>query len=489
MLSFEYRIVTKSGGIETGVLQAVDLAAAQRALRAQGARPLAIKPLVGPNRGATSGLDTPLSGGSKTRRYQGAGQGASKQSSKGAASGAPEQTPGQGVGKSGAKSPRDARSSSGGSARGMFSASVADTQDTSASGRGSRLGFGRKRTSLSADDVLRFTAELSVMLKAGLPLDRAIKVQIDGAEPGPAAQFLMALLEALKGGKALSVGLEQFSESFGTFYINMVRSGEASGRLDTVLAELGGYLERSKAVRSSVVSAMIYPAILAVVAIISVAVMLGFVVPEFESLFEDMGDALPLMTRFILALGDFVSAWGWLAALVLTALGIWLKRWFDTPGGKGWLDQKLLALPVMGAVVNKYQVALFARTLGTLLGNGVPMLRATEIAVGTVDNQVIHQSLAELAPVIKRGGRLSDALDADIFSSMAIQMVNVGEESGSVDHMLMELAQVYESEVEAGIKRSLTLLEPALILGMGGVIAVIIMGILMGILSVNNMAV
>jgi general secretion pathway protein F len=327
------------------------------------------------------------------------------------------------------------------------------------------------------------------MLKAGLPLDRAIKVQIDGAEPGPAAQFLMALLEALKGGKALSVGLEQFSESFGTFYINMVRSGEASGRLDTVLAELGGYLERSKAVRSSVVSAMIYPAILAVVAIISVAVMLGFVVPEFESLFEDMGDALPLMTRFILALGDFVSAWGWLAALVLTALGIWLKRWFDTPGGKGWLDQKLLALPVMGAVVNKYQVALFARTLGTLLGNGVPMLRATEIAVGTVDNQVIHQSLAELAPVIKRGGRLSDALDADIFSSMAIQMVNVGEESGSVDHMLMELAQVYESEVEAGIKRSLTLLEPALILGMGGVIAVIIMGILMGILSVNNMAV
>ena len=190
-----------------------------------------------------------------------------------------------------------------------------------------------------------------------------------------------------------------------------------------------------------------------------------------------------------MGLGDAVSSSGWLLVL-LSAVTMWLaRRWFTTAKGREWLDLKSLTLPLFGSITLKYEVARFARTMGTLLNNGVAMLRATDIAVATVGNSLIRASLLELPQTIKRGGRLSQALDARVFSPVALQMVRVGEESGSLDTMLLELAQVYESEVEDEVKRALTLLEPALILGMGGIIAIIIMGILMGILSVNTLVV
>jgi general secretion pathway protein F len=238
-----------------------------------------------------------------------------------------------------------------------------------------------------------------------------------------------------------------------------------------------------------VISALIYPAILAAVATLSVFVMLGYVVPEFEALFEDMGESLPLLTQMIVGLGDLVSAWGWLLLLLSAAVVWWVRRWASTVKGRGWLDLKSLTLPLVGSIMLKYEVARFARTMGTLLHNGVAMLRATDIAVGTVGNSLIRASLVELPQTIKRGGRLSQALDTRVFSPVALQMVRVGEESGSLDTMLLELAQVSEAEVEDEVKRALTLLEPALILGMGGIIAIIIMGILMGILSVNTLVV
>lgn len=349
--------------------------------------------------------------------------------------------------------------------------------------------FGGAAATVQRKDVLRFTSELSVLLRAGLPLDRAIKVQIESAPEGAVKQMLEGLLESLKGGKALSVGLATRPEVFDSFYINMVRSGEASGGLDAVLADLAAYLERSRALRASVVSALIYPAILAAVAVISIVVMLGFVVPEFEALFEDMGDALPLLTEMVIGMGDIIAAWGWL--LLGLTVGGWflMRRWLATEPGKLWLDRRGLAMPVLGGIINRYEVAQFSRTMGTLLNNGVAMLGAADIAIATVRNSLIRESLLVIAPAIKRGGRLSDSMDPTVFSPVAIQMVRVGEESGSLDDMLLQLAQVYENEVEAEIKRALTLLEPLLILGMGGVIAVIIVAILMGILSVNQLAV
>ncbi len=428
MAGFHYKALSASGQMQAGVIEAGSVAAAQRSLRSQGLTPVKLVPTG--NTGATSVVPV------VARKEQPV-------------------------------------------ARPVLSRTVV-----------SDAGEEPKRTgSVKSNDVLRFTSEMAVLLKAGLPLDKAIKVQIDSAPPGPKQQLLQALLDSLKGGKALSSGLEKRPDVFSHFYINMVRSGEASGHLSAVLAELGAYLERAKAVRSTVISALMYPAILAVVATISVMVMLGYVVPEFEALFEDMGEALPMLTRIVIGAGDVVASKGWLLIILGGAAFYGLRRWLATAEGRLWRDSRALRLPVVGSIVRKYEIARFSRTMGTLLHNGVSLLKATDIAVGTVGNGIVRSALLDMAPTIKRGGRVSDALDAAVFSPVAIQMIRVGEESGSLDVMLLELAQVYEGEVEAEVKRGLTLLEPALILGMGGVIAVIIMAILMGILSVNNLAV
>lgn len=358
-----------------------------------------------------------------------------------------------------------------------------------ATGKGFSLpGFGPRAERVTSEQVLRFTSELGILLQAGLPLDRAMKVQIDTAPFGAHRAMMEDILTTLKSGRSLTVGLEQYGDVFSHFYVSMIRSGEASGNLAGVLTELAGYLERSRAVRSTIVSAMMYPAILAVVATLSVAIMLGYVVPEFESLFEEMGDGLPMLTAVIITLGDVVARWWWLMAILVSGLVTLSRRWLATPGGRTWLDIRALTAPLAGPLIRKFEVSRFARTMGTLLGNGVAILKAADIASGTVGNTVLRQHLDDLAPAIKRGERLSKAMRPEMFSPLALQMVLVGEESGRLDTMLLELAQVYEAEVEADVKRALTLLEPALILGMGGLIAIIIMGILMGILSVNTMA-
>ncbi len=347
----------------------------------------------------------------------------------------------------------------------------------------------RSGAPVSRDDVLAITSELAVLLRAGLPIDRALKVQIDMSAKDSYTGLLQYLLDTVKGGKSFSHALQAHESLFGNFYINMVRSGEASGRLMDVLARLAEYLESAKAVRSTVVSALIYPAILATVAVLSVAVMLGFVVPQFESLFADMGDALPAMTRAVIAVGEAVKSWWWLMLLVGGVVVYALRNWLASPQGRAWKDRKLLALPVLGGVLFKYEVARFARTMGTLLGNGVPMLQALGIAEKTVENSLVRESFQVLTPAVKGGRRMSEVLqESGAFTPLVVQMVRVGEESGRLDEMMLELARVYDGEVQAGIKRGLTFLEPMLILGMGGIIAVIIISILMGILSVNDLA-
>ena len=334
------------------------------------------------------------------------------------------------------------------------------------------------------------TSELAVLLRAGLPLDRALKVLIDMAALPQMEFMLNDLLKNVKGGKALSTALAEHEEIFGSFYINMVRSGEASGQLSSVLDRLVEYLENAKANRDSVISALIYPAILLVVAVLSIVLMLGFVVPQFESLFEDMGDALPLLTQMVLSGANFIKSWGWLLLVLVIGLGIAFRSWSSTEQGRYTLDQRMLGLPLAGGIVFQFEVSKFARTVGTLLGNGVSLLKAISIAIDTVDNRVIRDALQVLPPAVKAGKRMSVALEqTEMFTPMVIQMIRVGEESGSLDKMMLELAKVFDDYVQSGVKRGLALLEPVLILTMGFFIAVIIIAILMGILSVNNLAV
>jgi general secretion pathway protein F len=342
----------------------------------------------------------------------------------------------------------------------------------------------------SRQEVLSMTTELSVLLRAGLPLDRALKVLIDMDGQPRMRAVLSELLKSVKGGKALSIALQPFEDTFGSFYLSMVRAGEASGQLSAVLDRLVEHLESAKATRDSVVSAMIYPAILLVVAVLSIVVMLGFVVPQFETLFNDMGDALPAMTKGVIAAAEFIKAWGLLLAIFAVLLGVLFQRWASSEAGKTALDQRLLSLPIAGTIAFEYEMAKFARTVGTLLGNGVSLLKAIQIAIDTVGNLPLKEGLGVLPPAVKAGKRMSVALDeTDMFTPMVIQMTRVGEESGSLDGMMLELAKVFEDHVASGIKRLLTLLEPVLILTMGAIIAVIIIAILMGILSVNDLAI
>ena len=340
------------------------------------------------------------------------------------------------------------------------------------------------------ENILSFTNELTVLLRAGLPLDRALKVLIDMAVLPQMQQMLSQLLKSVKGGKSLSQGLMQHEELFGIFYINMVKSAEASGQLPEVLAGLVEYLENSKTTRDSVVSAMIYPCILLVVATLAIVGMLGFVVPQFETLFADMGDALPLMTRMVITSAEFVKSYFWLIVIIVAALVFYLRNWASSEKGRAELHRKLLKMPIAGGIIFEFEVSKFARTAGTLLGNGVPVLQAISIAIDTVENQVIKEALGVLPPAVKAGKRMSAALDkTGMFTPMVIQMIRVGEESGSLGEMMLELAKVFDANVQSGVKRALTMLEPVLILFMGVVIAFIIISILMGILSVNDLAI
>lgn len=339
-------------------------------------------------------------------------------------------------------------------------------------------------------DVLTLTSEMAIMLRAGLALDSALRVLVGMSHKPSLAALVHDILNSVKGGAPLSRALAQHHGLFGDFYINMVRSGEASGQMSAVLDRLVEHMERQRALRDSVISATIYPAILLGVAVLSLIAMLGFVVPQFEKLFTDMGDALPMPTRLVMGLGQAFTSYGLIIGIVVAMVGALWMKWIQSPAGRSWWQMRLLRLPLMGRLALKYQLTLFSRSLGTLLGNGVPMLTALRIATETVGNAILRQELERVAPVVKDGGKVAQAILATgIFEPIAINLIRVGEETGRIGPMMLELSNILNREVETGIKRALTLVEPVLILVLGVLIASIIVSILLGIMSINDLAV
>jgi general secretion pathway protein F len=346
-----------------------------------------------------------------------------------------------------------------------------------------------RKSRISQEDIAVFTREIATLLSAGLPLDRSLGIMISMSHNPQVLQLLTQVREDVRGGAALSVAMEAQSGVFSRFYLNMIRAGEAGGALDEVLQRLSEFMERSKVLRETVKSALIYPAILVCVAVLSVAILLVWVVPQFTQMFEESGKALPLSTQMVIAAGGLVQHYWW--ALILGAIGIysWFLRQLKQPKARYQWDKRFLALPLVGDLVTKLEVARFARTLGTLIGNGVALLTAVSITKETLTNAVMAEGLGTVAAQLKEGQGLSKPLmQTGLFPKLAVHMVMVGEETGKLQEMLLRTADVYDREVQNAVKRMMALMEPLLILGLGLVIGGIIMSILVAILSVNDLA-
>ena len=338
-------------------------------------------------------------------------------------------------------------------------------------------------------DVNVFTIELATLLRAGLPLDKALEMLVNIAERAPFRGVLEQLLADVRGGAFLSVALESHGRLFSRFYRNMVKAGEASGALDAALERLAEFMERSRELRDSVLSALLYPLVLVVVGILSMAVILGLVIPKISEMFAEAGQQLPWFTQVVVATGGFVQAYWWAMALGCVALYLFMRRQYTDPSGRRRWDGRLLRLPLVGALIARLEAARFTRTLGTLLGNGVPLLDAIAIAKEVIANQVIADGIRRIAERVRQGEGLARPLtESRVFPPLAGHLMQVGEESGNLEAMLMQLAQIYEREVQSALRRLMAVLEPALILGLAVIIAAIILSVVIAIFSINDLA-
>jgi general secretion pathway protein F len=352
------------------------------------------------------------------------------------------------------------------------------------------LGLGGKQVKLSQKDIGLYTSELATLLESGLPLDKSLSVLIDLTDDNERlSKLITKVLEKVKGGSSLADALEKQTGVFSKFYLNMLRAGEAGGNLGEVLARLSEYLERSRELKDTVSTALIYPAILLVMSLASLFVMLTFVVPQFTEMFESAGKALPVSTQIVVGMAEWLQKYWWILIGAVIFASSYMKFQMADPVRKKKWDGIFLKLPLAGTIILHKETANISRTLGTLLGNGVSILSAMIIVRETVDNLVLADAIQDTEEQLKQGKHMSDALqDKGIFPKMAMQMIKMGEETGRLEEMLLRVATIYDKQLRISIARMLALLEPALIITLGLMIAGIIVSILLAILSVNDLA-
>jgi general secretion pathway protein F len=343
---------------------------------------------------------------------------------------------------------------------------------------------------VTRDHVLSITRELATLLRAGLPLDRALELLISLAPTLPVAVMLQGVRDEVRGGKALSQALDARGEIFSPFYINIVRAGEAGGSLGTVLQRMAETMERNKELRESVRSALIYPTILVGVAVMSVMILLVFVVPQFQSTFAQAGKALPIPTQIVIVAGTFLQKWWWAMIPAIALFVLWFRRRGRNPAVRRVRDSRLLRMPLLGDLIAKVEIARFARTLSTLLGNGVTLLAGLAIVKDTMGNVVLSGALEGVIAKLREGKGFGRPLaETGLYPRLATQMILVGEESGRLEEMLSRVADVYDREVAVGIKAFLAVLEPVLILGLAVLVGGIVFSVLLGVMGMSELAI
>ena len=364
-------------------------------------------------------------------------------------------------------------------------------EEVAVRGAGSRASFSVPRLRASAAvDVPAFTTELATLLQAGLPLDRVLELLESLAPEDSRTRAVLGDLQGrVRGGSDLSAALAEHPRLFSGFYVNMVRAGEASGALEQSMARLAEFLERSRAVRATVINALIYPAILLTAAIVSLSLILAVVVPRISQMFADAGESLPWYTQLVVAAGNGVERYWWLMLGVVVAAAFALRQDYASPRGRERWDRILLGLPVVGPLVEKIEAGRFSRSLGTMLGSGVPLLDAVGISKAIISNTRIAQGVEKVAGSIREGEGVAVPLQREgVLPEMAAKLIRVGEESGRLEEMLLKVADIYEHEVDTSIRRMVAVLAPGLVLALAGLIMGIMVSLVVPIITLNQLA-
>lgn len=346
-----------------------------------------------------------------------------------------------------------------------------------------------RRRRRGGGNLVFLTQQLGTLLQAGLSLDRALDIAQSVIEDKADRDCLSAVLEMVRGGSSLADAMTAQNGLFPAYYIGMVRAGEASGSLDLTLRHLTELLERSQAAREQVKSALVYPAIVLATGCASVAILFGFVIPRFRPIFEEAGASLPFSTQAILALSDAFRDYWWVLAGLIAIVALLWRQYIGKPEGRRWWDGRLLRLPLIGDLITKIEISRFSRTLGTLLRNGVSPLTALAITQETVTNMALRQGLSGVLNSVKEGKGLSEPLArTELVPALAVHLTRVGEETARLDEMLLKVGEIYEQETKRSIERMLALLVPAVTVGLGIVVALVIGSILTAVLSVYDLA-
>ena len=358
----------------------------------------------------------------------------------------------------------------------------------SGSGGFSLGGFTFGRRGMNSREVAEFTQQLSTLLGAGLPLDRSLHVLLDLAENDRVKKTVAEIRDRVREGGSLSDALEEQHGAFNRLFVNMVRAGEIGGTLDSTLARLTDYLERSRDLKDSVISALIYPILLLFLAAGSLILLLVYVIPQFMPIFEELGGDLPFITKVVLGTASILQNFWWALALITMLIVVQFRRMLADAEKRFAWDTRVLSMRWVGDLVAKIETARLTRTLGTLLTNGVPLLSALSIARNVINSTVLRKEINDAAREVKTGGSLARNLaKGGHFPRLALQMISVGEETGQLDTMLMKVSDTYDTEVRNTIDRLLSIFTPVVTLLLAVLIGTIVLSVLVAILSINDL--
>jgi type IV pilus assembly protein PilC len=336
-------------------------------------------------------------------------------------------------------------------------------------------------------DLVMFTRQFATMIDAGLPLVQCLDILGTQQENAAFKKVILQIKSDVESGATFSDALAKHVKIFDRLYVNLVAAGEVGGILDTILNRLAAYLEKNEALRRKVKSAMVYPASVTVIAVLVVVVMLVKVIPVFEKMFKDFGGVLPAPTQMVINISHFMQAWIVYMIVAVVALIYAFKRVYATPGGKALFDAIFLKVPVFGDLLRKVAVARFSRTLSTMLSSGVPILDALEIVARTAGNVVVEREILRTKSSIAEGKTIAEPLQGSkVFPGMVVQMISVGEQTGAMDAMLGKIADFYDDEVDTAVDALTSLLEPLLMVGLGGSIGCLLVAMYLPIFKIAD---